>query len=142
MYRIERTHYGLRVTMGNLYSTEEIKKYIAEKEALVAKIEGPFSLLADLRSAIPPDENDEALLAESQARMKLCDLRRMAIIVTSPVIKTQARQISYTAGIDDRTRIINASKSPNWEELAIQWIVCGTEPETAADLGQRLKQPI
>jgi hypothetical protein len=131
MYKIERKHYGLHVTMGGLYSPDEISIYVKEKERLIAEIDGHFSLLIDLRSAIPPDHADETLLQESQAKLKSWGLQRMAIIVKSPIVGTQARQIAISAAVKEQTRIINASKVPDWEEVALDWILYGKEPDSS-----------
>ena len=129
MYTIQKKHYGLHVTMGGLYSQEEIKTYILEKEELMAQIDGPFSMLVDLRQAIPPDEQREKMLEASQARMKQHRLLRMALIVSSPVIAIQARQIMINAAIGDRSRIINAAKTQDWETKALDWILYAIEPD-------------
>ena len=133
MYKIEKTAYGLRVTMGGVYSANEIRTYIEEKEKLISEITGPFSMLVDLRSAIPPDRHDQKLLEESQIRMKRQNLLRMAIITRSPVVHMRGNQIAIDAGIDDRTRIINATAISEWETLALEWIVDGIEPELSVD---------
>ncbi len=142
MYTIERKHYGLHITMGGLYAPGEMETYVREKEKAIAAIDGPFSLLVDLRSAIPPDERDEKLLEECQARLTRWGLVRMAFVVSSPVIRIQARQLVINATVKDQTRLIDASKSPNWEELALNWILYGTEPEAQSSPGAKSEMAV
>lgn len=138
MYTIEKTTYGLRVVMGGVYAENEIKQYIEEKEKLISEIDGPFSMLVDLRSAIPPEPSDRKLLEESQARMRKGNFERMAIIFTSPVLRMRGQQIAFDSEISPQTRMIDASKVPNWESLALDWVIKGIDPE--ATLGSRHQQ--
>jgi hypothetical protein len=128
MYTIQKTDYGLYVTMGGRYNPEEIEHYIAEKERLIGEFDSPFSMLVDLRAAYPTAPQDQQLLEESQGRMRTGNLLRMAIVTLSPVVRNQVQQISFTSHLGDRTRVINASKHDNWEELAMNWILQGVEP--------------
>ena len=131
MYTIEKKHYGLYVTMGGRYSPEEMKEYLMEKEQHISEVEKPFSILVDLRSALPPNEEDRTILKDSMALVRGKGLLRMAIILSSPVLGLQAKQILIDAEVDEHARIINAAKSPDWEELALNWIFYGTEPKYA-----------
>ncbi len=142
MYSIKKTDYGIRVTMNGRYEADEISRYIAEKEALLTQHQGPFSLLVDLRGAIPPNDGDESLLSASQARMKQGNLLRMAVIVMSPVIEAQVKQMVLSAGIGDRTRVINANKMRDWETVAEDWIIKAVEPVDQRTLGDSGPNPI
>jgi len=133
MYKIEKKHYGLYVTMQSLYSADEMKTYLQEKDRMLAQFDGPFSIIVDLRSAIPPDKRDEQLLEENHAHLREHGLQRMAIVVDSPVVQMQAKQILSNAGIRDRTRIINAAKFPDWEERALNWVLYAIEPESSSE---------
>lgn len=128
MYTIEKKHYGLRITMGGLYAPGEIAQYVEEKDAALREFEGTYSLMVDLRSAIPPVAEDAEILQQSQARSK-GRLVRQAIVVHSPVVKLRANQLMVSSQISDRTRFINAAASPNWEEIAMNWILYGEEPD-------------
>lgn len=122
MYEIKRTEYGLHVTMGGAYAENEIEEYVVEKEKALSEIDGPYSLVVDLRTAIPPEFEDVDLLRESQQKIKDSNLHRMAIIVGSPIIEAQAKQIGFLAGVESKTKYIDASKCDDWEEQVRQWI--------------------
>lgn len=122
MYEINKTDYGLHVTMGGVYEENEIQEYVVEKEKLLSEIDGPYSIIIDLRTAIPPKFEDAQLLKESQEKMRDNNLHRMAIIVSSPVIMNQAKQIGFLAAVQSNTKYINASKTEDWEKEALLWI--------------------
>lgn len=142
MYKIVRTDYGLHITMSGQYAKEEIQRYVAEKEAILNTFTEPYSLLVDLRSAIPPEDADEGLLAQSQRRMKGGHLLRMAIIVMSPVLEAQAKQIVFTSGLEDRTRVINANRVRTWDTAALDWIIKGVEPINERSTNDSSPNPI
>jgi hypothetical protein len=141
MYEIRRTDYGLHIVIGGVYAKGEIAAYIAEKEKIASDIQGPYSMLVDLRTAIPPSQDDAKLLQESQARQKDNNLRRMAIIVISPVLKECARQVSFLSGMADSTRIFNATTAPNWEQLALNWILQGEDSVQDQRESRRVSHP-
>lgn len=61
----------------------------------------------------------------------------MAVIITSPVLGLRAKQILMDAGISGQARVINAAKYLDWKELALNWILYGTEPEPPVELDQK-----
>ena len=127
MYTIAEKQYGLYITMGSIYAPGEIEQYIREKEKALHKYKNGYSLFVDLRTAIPPNAEDAERLRQSQAKSNN-GMIRQALIIHSPVIKSRANQLIISGPIKDRTRIIDASVSPDWENLAMDWILYGTEP--------------
>lgn len=128
MYKIEEKPYGLHITMGSLYAPDEMKNYIKEKELALKKYVQGYSLFVDLRSAIPPNEEDAELLRDSQARSDE-KLIRQVLITHSPVVRQRANQLIISGPIQERTRIINSAVTKNWHEMAMRWILEGVEPE-------------
>jgi calcineurin-like phosphoesterase len=137
MHKIERTSYGIRVTVSGNYSHNETSSYITEKEKIIAEINGPFSILADAREAIPPTRDDRVLYEMSHLRMKEQQLLRMAVMLTSPVLTQMAKQMMFKAGLQDRARIIDHDDRATAERLALQWILDGTEPDNATGTRDR-----
>lgn len=142
MYTIEKTDYGLHVVMGGVYAEQEIRQYIIEKEKILATIEGPYSLLIDLRTAMPPSPEDAKLLAGSQRRLREGNLQRTAIVVASPVLTVSAKQVGFLSGADDSTRIILVSRMPHWKEAALGWILEGIEPADCPELNESVKRSV
>ena len=114
--------------MGSLYAPDEMKNYIKEKELALKKYVQGYSLFVDLRSAIPPNEEDAELLRDSQARSDE-KLIRQVLITHSPVVRQRANQLIISGPIQERTRIINSAVTKNWHEMAMRWILEGVEPE-------------
>jgi len=129
MYKIEKTSYGLCVRIAGIYAEGELARYVAEKEAICAEFDKPYSMLVDLREAIPPSSEDHQRLQDSQRRQLEGNLERIAIVVISPILEFNARQVGFSAGTEDATRFINANRNPDWEKQALRWVIHGLEPE-------------
>lgn len=114
--------------MGGLLSVEEVKKYIEEKEALLSEFDGPYSMIIDIRSSATPKDELIEIFRQSQERSR-DNLLRMSIIVNSPVVQGIAKQVGFQSGIETLTRVINALKTNDWEEVALRWVKNGTEPD-------------
>ena len=142
VYEIKRTAYGLHIIMGGIYEKDEIRKYTKEKGELAATIKAPFSILVDLRTAMPPDGEDAELLKQSHREMMHLDLQRMAVVVHSPVLKGNARQVLFDSGVSKYTRVIDASRLSNWEELALGWVVTAIEPDISPESCESAGQPV
>lgn len=142
MYTIKKTDYGLHVVMGGVYAEQEIRQYIIEKEKILATFEGPYSLLIDLRTAMPPSSEDSKLLQESHKRLLEGNLLRMAIVVASPVMTVNAKQVRFLSGIEKCTRIILSTKMPDWKEAALGWILEGIEPADCPEPSKSVKQTV
>lgn len=134
MYKITKTDYGLHIVLGGRYNKSDIVRYITEKEKIISTLDGTFSILVDARTAIPAEEDDMRMLMESQEKMISGQLERMAVIVNSPVVMSQARQVGLMSGSSESTRFINASKTTDWEKLSLDWVAEGIEPFPETEL--------
>lgn len=128
MYTIEKTDYGLYIVMGGVVDLDEVQQYIKEKEALLSEFDGPYSMIIDIRSSATPKDELIEIFRQSQERSR-DNLLRMSIIVNSPVVQGIAKQVGFQSGIETLTRVINALKTNDWEEVALRWVKNGTEPD-------------
>jgi hypothetical protein len=126
MYNIEDTEYGLRVSLSGQLDGDEVESFASEVRSRVSKLNGEFSVLADLREmeALPPEVGEQ--IAEL---MKYCNeqgMGRSADVVESATTSLQMEQLVEQAGIDER--VIDASTVDDWETEAKNWIKHATEP--------------
>ncbi len=129
MYKIEKKEYGLYVVMGGLLTVLEVKRYVEEKEAILSKFDGPYSMMVDIRTVVAPHDEMFHFLKKSQEKMKSDNLQRMSIIVDSPVVYGIAKQLGFESGIHSCTRVINSLNIANWEEISLDWVIRGIEPD-------------
>jgi hypothetical protein len=128
MYRIEKTDYGFYITFSGRMSEAEAVQFKEEVENMLPSLAQSWSSIIDLRTWIPAEPKVLMFLEQVERFSRDHGLKRRAIIAHSPVIKSQASQLSFVSETNDLERFIDASKVENWEELAVGWAAHGVEP--------------
>lgn len=132
MQKIEKTDFGFRIINTgqlNLTDAEAFKFMVLEA---LSSHSSSFSLIVDLRGLIPLEPKVIEVVKEIMKTRTRMSLVRAAIIVSSPVIKAQHRQMSFDTRTTQFDRTIDASKYPDWEERALAWVRDGVEPVPVA----------
>jgi hypothetical protein len=128
MHNIERTAYGFRITNSGKFSSHEAEEFRHELLRTLSEHQKPFSLLIDIRELIPLSPDVADMMRSVQEACHQMSLERAAIIISSPVLREQAVQVSFNSKTKRHDRFIDASKYPDWEQQAIAWLVEGKEP--------------
>lgn len=124
-----KTEYGFRVNAPGFLSREETQEWFEDLKGLVGTSGKPFGLLVDIRSqrANPPEA--QIIIQQAMAWMKKAGLVRSAVVLDSAVAKLQTTRLAKASGVYAWERYIDASKEPDWEKRAIDWIVHGIDPD-------------
>ncbi len=141
LYSIERTSYGLLLTLGDTVTVADMTRLKAELPALFATLKRPFGVIADIRTAIPFSPEVKMLIQECEQISRDAGLQRRAVVFRSPVVRNQATQLSFQSKTDSIERRINADMTDDWEKLALAWVVDGVEPSLTPNPDGGLKQP-
>jgi hypothetical protein len=56
-------------------------------------------------------------------------MTRSAVILSQGFLATQFKMIARDTGIYEWERYIDTSSNPNWENVAIDWVVNGKDPD-------------
>jgi len=127
MYDIERTDYGVRVTLSGQLDEAEAQAFIREFEPIAESLAEGFSVFADLRDmeAFPPEVGEQiaGLMAFSQRQ----GMERSATVVQTATTSLQMEQLVEQAGIDER--VIDATAVDDPEQTAIEWVRDGIDPD-------------
>jgi hypothetical protein len=126
MYDIERTGYGLRLTVSGQFDAAEAGAFAREIQSEARQLEEGFGVFADLREmeAFPPEVGEQ--IAELMEFCEQQGMGRSADVVESATTSLQMEQLVAQAGIDER--VIDASAVDDWETQALDWIEHGREP--------------
>lgn len=128
MYKIERKNYGVKITFSGFVKEEEMLVYKKEFRAMLDQLPEKFGIFSDMREMKPmPPESQKIFNANPE--LVTGRLTRSATIVNSALVKIQSKRMVEEWKVSDSKRYIDASKTSNWEEVAVDWIVNGTEPE-------------
>jgi hypothetical protein len=132
MYRIETAPFGFRITIGDRVSLEEATEQLIESRTLLRVCTKPFGVLVDIRTLQPLADDVQAVIDETQRLYRRSGLERSAVVLASAIMTIQFMRIAKDTGVYAHERYVDASKSPRWEQLALDWIVRGIDPDLAS----------
>ena len=115
MCRIERTSYGFEIRFEGYIEKDELKRWAKEAATILKDQKPGFGVLHDMRGMAPLPVD--------------AGLGRSAQILDDPITKMQFKRLAKDIELFHDMRQIDASRTPNWEQVAINWIVDGVEPE-------------
>ncbi len=128
MYKIEQKDYGVKITFAGFIQEEEMLAYKKEFRTVLDALPEKFGLLSDMREMKPmPPESQKIFNANPE--LVTTRLTRTATIVNSALVKMQSKRMVEEWKVSDSKRYIDASKTADWEAVAVGWIVNGVEPE-------------
>jgi len=130
MYKLEKQKYGLKITFSGDLVESEIVELTGELKPLVGSISKPFSILVDAREVMTLDQSVFHLLSECQRIVKDAGRQSAAIVVNSPILKSQGQRITLDSGSTEAVRFICSVRNEDWEKVAMDWILRGIEPDS------------
>lgn len=130
VYKLEKKGNVFYQTWSDIFSEDEITKWIAESEKALAGIGGkPFCVFADLRKLKPLTPQAGALVAKGQEMYKKAGMERSVVILSDAITTMQFRRLAKQSGIDAWERYIDASKTPDFQKVGMDWLMFKTEPQ-------------
>ena len=121
MYHIERTSYGLKITLEAPLSEQQVDEGSEELREMLQDLPTPYGLLIDSRALGRPDEHVRLEFVKALHQLGRGGLRRIAI-VPAPSYIHRARRTLYQSGLDEVGRIIDTRQDPQWEAAAKTWL--------------------
>lgn len=129
MYQIERRPFGFLLTFSGFIPVEEMTAWVAKSRTELAHASKGFGILVDMRSLKPLSPEAKTAMEEGQKLYKAAGMGRSAVILDSSLLTMQFKNIAKDSGIYQWERYLNASAHPDWEQLAIDWIKDGKDPD-------------
>lgn len=128
MYKIETRPFGYKLVFSGFISELEMKKWAEESATLLATARGSFGVFVDMRDLKPLPAEAQKHMEQGQKLYKAKGMQRSVVILANPIVTMQFRRLAAQTGIDKWERYLDASSSPNWEKLGVDWLQNGTEP--------------
>lgn len=138
MYKLEEQKYGLKITFSGDLVESEINRLAAELKSHLGSINKPFSILVDAREMMALDQSVLHLLSECQKTAKDAGRQSAAIVINSPVLKSQGQRITLDSGSTAAVRFICSVKHEDWKKVALDWMLSGVEPDSQCALSKQL----
>lgn len=90
---------------------------------------GTFNIFVDMRGLkpLPPEAQKE--METGQKLYKGKGMARSVVIVDNPTTQMQFKRLAKQTGIYQWERYIDASSKPNWEQVGLDWINNGKDPD-------------
>lgn len=129
-----RTEYGFRLNAPGYITPPEAKAWFEDLRTKVAVKKGrPFGLMVDIRGqkANPPETQE--IIKQAMGWLKQNGMVRSTVVLDSTVARLMMVRMAKQSGVYEWERYIDASKDPDWEHKAIDWIVNGSEPSKEED---------
>lgn len=136
MYKFEKQEYGLKLAVSGDLTEPEISEMTVELKSLVGSISQPFSIFVDAREVMTLDQSVFHLLSECQRIVRDAGRQSAAIVINSPVLKSQGQRITLDSGSTEAVRFIYSDKNEDWEKVAMDWILRGIEPASEVALSK------
>lgn len=128
MQKVEKTEFGLFVTLSGTVTVEELQCALGECQRLWPVELGERTTIVDLRSLIIPEQDALEFITSTFYPLRREGLTKIAVIYDSPVIKARTRQMSFETRTADIVRFIDASKVPDWYQQCLDWFRGGSSP--------------
>ncbi|MBN1213011.1 MAG: hypothetical protein JXA92_10570 [candidate division Zixibacteria bacterium] len=129
MYKIEKKDFGYKLTFGGNMDLEEMTQWFNDSKEVLQTASRSFGVFVDMRELqlLEPDAQKE--MQTGQRYYKRMGMKRSVVILDNPILTVQFKRIALQSGIYDTERYIDASSVPNWEEIGIDWINKGIDPD-------------
>ncbi|MDD3730987.1 MAG: hypothetical protein PHU88_01255 [candidate division Zixibacteria bacterium] len=129
MYKIEKSDFGYKLTFGGKMDLEEMSTWFNESKEILKTASRGFGVFVDMRELqlLEPDAQKE--MQAGQRYYRHMGMKRSIVILDNPILTVQFKRIALQSGIYDNERYIDASTVSNWEEIGMDWIMKGIDPD-------------
>jgi hypothetical protein len=129
MIKTEKKLFGYHFTFSGYIQKDEMDKWVKDSEKILNGQTGKFGVLADLRTIkpLPPDAQESMKVGQKLYKSK--GLQRSVVVLNDSITTMQFKRIAKETGIYEWERYIDASKTINWEQVGIDWIKDGKDPD-------------
>lgn len=129
MFKIEARPSGFLLTFSGFIQAEEMKRWVAESKAALKSAPATFGVIVDMSDLKPLPTDAKAVMEEGQRLYKQAGMRRSYVAVKDAVTAIQFKQIARESGIYGWERYGDVSTKPNWQAIAVSWVVQGQDPD-------------
>lgn len=126
--RVEETSYGYRLRFGGFLERNAAGALLSEIRSVIRPRGAAFALMVDLRESRAFAAEAQEILRQAILHCKDAGMERNACILNSAIATLQARRLGRETGVDETSRYIDASADPDWERVALDWLLRAVDP--------------
>ncbi len=116
------------LTFSGRIDLNEMKKWVSESKAALAKETGSYSVIVDMRMLSPLSPDVQQVMVEGQQLYKQKGMTRSSVNVNDNVTALQFKRLAKKSGIYTFERYIDGSK-PDYQSKAIGWARDNRDPD-------------
>lgn len=128
----QKKDYGFHFCFSSPVTLNEAEKWRTEVNHAVSQLNEDVFVFADLRKCELIPTECRPIIEEVQTFFRQNGLKRSVVIVGDTIIAMQLKLIAIDTGVREWERYIDASSAPDWEQLGLDWIKHGVDPDTIA----------
>ncbi len=98
----------------------------------VSQLREDYHVFVDLRNCELMPVEVKPIIEVVQTFCKQNGMQRSVLILSNEITAMQLRIVARKTGIQEWERYIDASSNPDWEQLGMNWITDGIDPEGIA----------
>ena len=133
MIKIKRTEFGIHLTFAGLPQRRETEQWLEDSKPVLAEMSGGFGVFVDMRELILLPPESQPALREGQTMYRESGMVRSVVILRDELILMQFKRIAKQTGIYEWERYIDSESEPNWEQVGLDWLVDGIDPDKIED---------
>lgn len=129
MYKIEKTDFGYYLTFSGEMNLAEMTQWFNDSKDVLETASRSFGVFVDMRELHLLEADAQKEMQSGQRYYKKVGMKRSIVILNNPILTIQFKRIALQSGIYDTERYIDASSISNWEEIGMDWVKQGIDPE-------------
>ncbi len=129
MYKIDKLGYAYKLTFSDFIAVEEMTNWVNDAKSALGSAPAKFGVFVDMRDLKPLPPDAQAEMQNGQKAFKEKGMERSVVVVNSGITKMQFQRIAKETGIYAWERYVDASSEGNWEQIGIDWISKGVDPD-------------
>lgn len=125
----QETNYGYYFVFAGIITVHETETWVNEVKESITDGKERFSVFVDMRRSVIFPNECKQLLENIQGYCRQHGMIRSVVIVSDDVTFRQMTLIAKKTGIYNYERYINSESYDNWEEIGMDWIKDGIDPD-------------
>jgi len=130
MYKIERRPSGYILTFSGIINPDEMQRWFDDSQRnLSTETSSSFGVIIDMKDLQPLSAESRTIMVAGQKLYKEKGMKRSAVILNSPEVTSQFKNLAVQSGIYITERYIDASVINNPVDTAINWVKDAIDPD-------------
>ena len=129
MYRIDKTSYGVHLTFGGYIPRKELEQWLAESKDTIESLPAEFVVFVDMQQMVLLPPESRPVMIDGQRYYRAHGMQRSVVILKDKVTMLQFKGIAKETGIYEWERYLDADAEPNWEQVALDWVINSIDPD-------------